>query len=180
MKRNLLLSVAALAFTACSDTTSAPPTAPRFQQGNPGSGVASFDYATASSSNLGALIVAWKQHGVGNNDIHYQIAVAKTTIESGCFNGGSNHPSATNKEESSAPTVADVTLRPRNGGIETSFTFPTPAASDFCPEGQAALVMSALYEGISLLDVTNDILAPLAPTTVSFTATLPSGHGKNN
>jgi hypothetical protein len=163
MNRFALVPIVALALVGCNDVSRGPTSPPNFARGNPGSGAATFDYANASLNNASALVAAWKQHGVGNNDISYQLTVASTEFEWGCFNGGGKHPSATNKEASSAPLVFEFTREPRNGVVESTFTTPLPASPDFCPPGQRVRLISAQYHGIVFLDLTNGIDSHITP-----------------
>jgi hypothetical protein len=166
-----LLPVAAFALAlACDTTTTTAPDSPSFKASLPGSGASTFDFADVSVDGSGNLVLSFKVHGVGNNDVTFTLAGSATTVY-GCINGGGNHPKASNKESNTTAFSTQVTLDPTNGGIESTVTFPVPTSTLVCPSGQTFTLISVRYFGLSFTNSTAGEVATLSTTdtgTISF------------
>ena len=163
MRFTHLIPLAALAFVvACNDSTTEPG-APSFKAGNPGSGASTWDFANVSVDGSGNLVISFKIHGVGNNDVNFALSGTATTVY-GCINGGSNHPKAANKEGTTTNFSTQFTFDPTNGGIETTATFPVPGTSLVCPSGQSLFLISVRYFGLQFTNSTAGEVATLSTT----------------
>lgn len=123
---------------------------------------ASPHFVNASASgpnNAGALIVSWKEAGLGNNQLIHYVATADSTAVYACINGGGNHPRAANKTTVSGPLSADGTFSSgQNGQISQSLTLgPLSAGSFSCPGGQRLVLASVSYTNVQLCDTTDNI-----------------------
>jgi hypothetical protein len=172
MRFNHVIAIAALAFAvACSDSTTAP-NAPSFKAGNPGTGASTWDFANVSVNSSGALVISFKVHGVGNNDVTFSLSGTARTVY-GCINGGSNHPKAANKEGTTTAFSTQFTFDPTNGGIETSATFPVPGTTLQCPSGQSLFLISVRYFGLSFTNSTAGEVATLSTTDTGVISFFP-------
>jgi hypothetical protein len=158
-----LFPFAVLAFAvACNDSTTAPE-APSFKATTPGTGASTWDFANVSVNSTGNLVIAFKVHGVGNNDVTFALSGTARTVY-GCINGGSNHPKASNKEGTDTEFSTQFTFDPTNGGINTTATFPVPGTSLVCPGGQSVFLISVRYFGLSFTNSTAGEVATLSTT----------------
>jgi hypothetical protein len=120
-----------------------------------------FAGTSASVDANGALSVFIDEGGVGNATVNYTIDwTASATY--GCFNGGGNHPKATNKETSTSSGSAGVAVNPTNGRVMTTIDpvsgTPPPPPSDFsCPSGQTLALISVSYNPVVVTDTTNGV-----------------------
>jgi hypothetical protein len=124
-----------------------------------------FINSSASVDSSGALVVSWKEAGLGNNaQVDYTLS-ADGSATYVCVNKGGKNPSASNKTQVEGPVSASGTFfSGKNGSITASLTAgPPPAGSDFtCPSGQSKQLASVSYTNITLTDTTNNISAPFA------------------
>jgi hypothetical protein len=126
-----------------------------------------FVSASASVNSDGALVVSWKEAGLGTNALVEYSANANATATYVCVNKGGKNPSASNKTSVSGPVGATGSFSSgKNGSITSSLTAPAPTpGSDFtCPSGQSKQLASVSYTDITLTDTTNGISADLADT----------------
>jgi hypothetical protein len=123
------------------------------------SGAHFFHDTSASVDSNGALSIYIDEAGVGNATVDYTVSwTASATY--GCFNGGGNHPKASNKETISAGGTSSFTESPINGRVEATFTVPgtPPGPGSFtCPNGQTLELISVSYNPITLTDATNNV-----------------------
>lgn len=167
-----LIPIAALAFAvACSDSTT-DPNGPSLTKSNPGSGASTWDFANVSVNSAGALVISFKVHGVGNNDVTFTLSGTARTVY-GCINGGSNHPKAANKEGTTTTFSTQFTFDPTNGGIETTATFPVPGTTLACPSGQDLFLISVRYFGLSFTNTTAGEVATLSTTDTGVISFFP-------
>jgi hypothetical protein len=123
------------------------------------------DLSATSSANasvgLPDLLFTWTEVGLGNPDVVYSLnTVVSATF--GCVNGGSNHPSATNKTTITKPVIATIGLKAdKNGQITGSVVLHTGSVStDFsCPGGQTLVALSATFTDNTITDTTNGVTA---------------------
>jgi hypothetical protein len=119
-----------------------------------------FIRASASGpNNAGQLVVSFKEAGLGDNQLITYVASADSTATYACFNGGGNHPQATNKETVSGPVSATGTFSSgRNGSISQTLTINPPSAGSFsCPPGQRLVLADVSYTNVAITDTTNGV-----------------------
>lgn len=130
-----------------------------------------FVSASASISSTGALVVSFKEAGLGNNEyIHYTLTAQIGSATYACINGGGNHPSASNKETVTAPVSASGEYHSgKNGQISQSLTAGPADPGDFaCPGTQTLVLASVSYTGIQLTDDTTQGIAPVLLDDISY------------
>ena len=128
---------------------------------------AKFQSASGRISDSGALLLSWRETGLGNTnefpDVHYAVHVDEATAEYACINGGNKHPQAANKETVTEPIDANVTAPIRNGsasGRDVLVTGTPPGPGDFsCPSGQRLVLASVSYSGITITDTDHNVFA---------------------
>jgi hypothetical protein len=141
LKLALLVAIATLTWAAAASATSG----------------AHFFSATGSVNDDGALVVAWDEAGVGQQQVNYTLS-ADATATYACINGGGNHPKAANKETKQDQVNAGGTFNPDNGRVEGSLTAgPLSAGSFSCPSGQELVLACVTYSNIVLTDTTNNV-----------------------
>jgi hypothetical protein len=118
---------------------------------------AHFQAASASINNQGALVVAWDEAGLGNENIDYTLT-ADATATYACINGGQNHPKAANKETVAGQVSTGGSFQAKNGRVQASLTTGPLSAGGFtCPSGQQLVLADVSYTNIVLTDTTNDV-----------------------
>jgi hypothetical protein len=136
-----------------------------------------FIRASADVNNDGALVVSWKEAGLGTNQNINYVATADGTATYVCVNNGGGNPSAKNKTTVAGPVSAEGTFSSgKNGQITASLTADPPPSDISCPPGQSLELASASYSNITLTDTTNGIPAPI-PGDVSTGCLLPNVRG---
>lgn len=126
-----------------------------------------FIRATASGPNTaGALLVSFKEAGLGDNALITYVASANSTATYACINGGGRHPQAANKETVSGPVSATGTFSSgKNGSISRTLTLEPPSAGDFsCPPGQRLVLASVSYTNVAIADTTNGVTESIPGT----------------
>jgi hypothetical protein len=128
----------------------------------------SFHFANASASGLD-LSVSFKETGLGTTATAANITVnADATATYLCFNGGGNHPKATNKETVSGPVTGGGNFSVRNGGVTGTITVSLPGPGTFsCPSGQTLALSSGTFSNITITDNTESD-GPVATTPSSI------------
>jgi hypothetical protein len=121
---------------------------------------------TTGTTDLGDLVVSWKEAGLGTNQLVAYTASANGTAEYACINNGGNHPSASNKQTVSGPVSATgVFSSGKNGQITASLTVEEPGPGSFsCPSGQNFVLASVSYTDVSINDTTNGVSEELPGT----------------
>ena len=156
--RRLSLPVAALAMAAMTLPSAAH------------AGAAKFHSAKASIGNGGALVAAFDERGLGNENVDYRLT-AHAVAEFGCINGGGNHPQAANKETISSEVTATASIEPKNGRVVATIRTAAPKPGAFsCPSGQKLVLGSVSYDEIELKDTTNGTAVSLADVSRTFLA----------
>jgi hypothetical protein len=140
-----------------------------------------FVSADATLNPNGRLTVAFKEAGLGTNQlINYELS-ADATATYVCVNKGGSNPSASNKTTRSGPVSASGTFPSgKNGNVTASLTVSPPAANITCPKGQTLQTASVSYTNVSLTDTTNNIAASIEGTTdgtISSGCLLPNVRG---
>ena len=128
-----------------------------------GTALAAFFFSAESSVDAnGALIVAFDERGLGNNDVSYHLTASATAVYA-CINNGGKHPQSLNKVGPSTLTADITNLKPKNGRIRASITVGPPDAGSFsCPSGQDLELACVSYTDVLLQDLTNHI--DISPT----------------
>ena len=140
----IAVAVAALAFTSTAGATSG----------------AHFFNVTSTVNADGALLVNYDESGVGNATVNYTIHIDNASAVYACINGGGNHPKAANKETVSGGLTVGFSIDPKNGrvtGATSPPIGPQPVGAFSCPSGQALVLASVSYTGITLTDTTNGV-----------------------
>jgi hypothetical protein len=129
---------------------------------------AHFQSASASVNSSGALVVAFDEAGLGNQNVNYTLT-ADATATYACINGGGNHPKAANKETFSDDVSGGGTFKAKNGRVQGSLSAGPLSAGGFsCPSGQRLVLASVSYSNIVLTDTSNNVSTNLG----SISATL--------
>jgi uncharacterized cupredoxin-like copper-binding protein len=142
---------------------------------------AHFVSAGAAVNADGSLTVAFKEAGLGSNQLIGYEADASAAATYVCVNNGGANPSAANKTTVSGPVSAAGTFSSgKNGNVTAALTLsppaPPPPAMFSCPKGQKGPELAQVsYTSVSLTDTTNGIPAP-TPGTFSACA-LPNVRG---
>jgi hypothetical protein len=133
---------------------------------------AHFMAVSASVDDSGALVVAWDEAGLGNENIDYTLTADATAIYA-CINGGNNHPKAANKETAQGQVSSGGSFQAKNGRVKASLTAGPLSAGDFsCPSGQRLVLAKVTYSNIVLTDTTNNVSTSPADVCRSFFPTL--------
>lgn len=110
-----------------------------------------FISASDSINSAGALIVSFKEAGLGTVPSVSITVNANGTAVYACINGGGNHPKAANKETVSGPLSASGNFPVRNGQTTGSLTVgPVGPGSFSCPSGQKLVLSSVSYSNITV------------------------------
>jgi hypothetical protein len=129
---------------------------------------AHFMSATSSVNGDGALVVAWDEAGLGNENIDYTLT-ADASATYACLNGGGNHPKAANKETVQGQTSTGGSFQAKNGRVQASLTTgPLSAGSFTCPSGQTLGLACVSYTNIVLTDTTNSVSTDVADASRTF------------
>jgi hypothetical protein len=117
-----------------------------------------FVSADATLNPNGTLTVAFKEAGLGTNQlINYELS-ADATATYVCVNKGGSNPSASNKTTRSGPVSASGTFPSgKNGNVTASLTVQPPPSDISCPRGQTLELASVSYTNVVLTDTTNDV-----------------------
>jgi hypothetical protein len=129
---------------------------------------AHFKSATASVNGSGALVVAFDEAGLGNENINYTLT-ADASATYACINGGGNHPKAANKETVAGQVSTGGTFQAKNGRVQASLsTGPLSAGGFTCPSGQRLVLASVSYSNIVLTDTSNNVTTNLGSVSRTF------------
>jgi hypothetical protein len=128
---------------------------------------AKFKSASASVNGSGALVVAFDESGLGNENINYTLT-ADATATYACINGGGNHPKAANKETTTSPVTGGTDVQAKNGHASGSITAGPPPSTLVCPGGQTFVLACVSYTNIVLTDTTNDVTTSLSDASRTF------------
>jgi hypothetical protein len=146
-----LLAVASLAFAA-----SASAAAPKFHA------------ATSSVNNAGALVVAFDERGLGNDNVDYTLTADATALYA-CLNRGGNHPQAANTESFEDQVSGGGSFEVKNGRVVASLTAGPLLAPQFtCPSGQRRVLAAVTYTNIVLTDTTNGVSTDVPDASRTF------------
>ena len=125
---------------------------------------AHFVSATGAVNTSGALVVNFKEAGLGGGQtIHYTLDASATAVW-GCINKGGNHPQASNKETVAGPVLGTGSFTAaKNGNIAASITAgPLPMPPGFSCSGKMVIALvSVSYSNIVLTDT-------ITPVSVSI------------
>ena len=126
---------------------------------------------TSASASGSSLTVTFKEAGLSSGSVETVTATADWTAQFACFNGGGNHPKASNKETfSGSSSGSGEFTADRNGNINGSVTVlaPTISNNDFtCPAGQTEALTYIQWSNISITDETSGASADV-PGTFTF------------
>jgi hypothetical protein len=134
---------------------------------------AHFFSATSAVNDSGALVVAWDEAGLGNENIDYTLT-ADATATYACLNNGGNHPKAANKETVASSVSTGGSFQAKNGRVQASLTAGPLADPTFqCPSGQTRILARVTYANIVLTDTSNDVSARPPDVCRSFSSLFP-------
>lgn len=129
-----------------------------------------FHAAASSVDDLGALVVAFDERGLGGVDVDYLLSAHAVAVYA-CVNNGGNHPKAANKETVNAEVSGAATYEPKNGRVVASIAAGPPSAGAFaCPSGQHLVLASVTYTSVVLVDLTNEVQVAVADAARVFVA----------
>jgi hypothetical protein len=115
-----------------------------------------FATATSSVNNDGALVVAFDERGLGNENIDYTLTADATALYA-CINKGGKNPSAANKQSFEGQVSGGGSFEAKNGRVIASLTVGALAAPSFtCPSGQRRVLAEVTYTNVVLTDTTNN------------------------
>lgn len=132
-----------------------------------GIALAAAHFQSASASfvgNTGNLQVSFKEVGLGNGSVTYNLT-ADGTANYACINNGGKNPKASNKQSVNGPVSATGTFKSdKNGSISGSLTLtPPPAPAGYsCSPGQSQTLVSVTYTNVTLTDTTNTDAPPMS------------------
>ena len=131
-------------------------------------GAPKFHSATSSVNNNGALVVAFDERGLGNENVDYTLTADATALYA-CINGGGKHPQAANKEAFEGQVSGGASFEPKNGRVVASLaTGPLLAPQFTCPSGQRRVLAAVSYTNIVLTDTSNNVSTSVADTSRTF------------
>jgi hypothetical protein len=134
---------------------------------------AHFKSVSASINAGGALVVAWDEAGLGNENIDYTLT-ADASATYACINNGGKHPRASNKETVEAQVSEGGSFQAKNGRVQASLTAgPLEDPSFQCPTGQDRILARVTYSNIVLTDTSNNVSAEPADVCRSFSSLFP-------
>lgn len=130
-----------------------------------------FIYAKDSVNSAGALVVAFKEAGLGGGQtITYRLSSDASAVY-GCVNRGGNRPRAGNKTSVVGPVAASIErTAAKNGQITATIVAgPLPPPLTFsCPPGQSMVLVSVSYADVVLTDTTNGVWRVLPDVARTF------------
>jgi hypothetical protein len=111
----------------------------------------------ASVDQSGNLVVNFKEAGLSNGSIETITLSGTGTADYQCFNNGSKHPKAANKETVSSSSSNTGQFRVQNGNVTGTLTLAPPGPGDFtCPPGQTLVgPTNVSYSNVILTDSTS-------------------------
>jgi hypothetical protein len=134
---------------------------------------AHFFSSTSSVNDSGALVVAWDEAGLGNENINYTLT-ADATATYACINNGGNHPKAANKETVQGSVSTGGSFQAKNGRVKASLTTgPLQDPSFTCPSGQTRILALVSYSNIVLTDTSNNVATSPPDVCRSFSSLFP-------
>jgi hypothetical protein len=138
--------------------------------GTVGAAAPKFHSATSSVNNNGALVVAFDERGLGNENVDYTLSADATALYA-CINGGGKHPQAANKEAFEGQVSGGGSFEVKNGRVVASLTAgPLLAPSFTCPGGQRRVLAAVTYTNVVLTDDTNGVSTDVADASRIFFA----------
>jgi hypothetical protein len=117
---------------------------------------------TAALDSEGDYTVSFKEAGLGNNPITYDLTAATASFTWRCFNKGSNQPQGDPNTGGFSDLFATTTLIPRNGQITGSLSLVPEKGTASCQgNGLKLCLIAASYQGVTFTDVTDNIVTSM-------------------
>lgn len=117
-----------------------------------------FVRSSASLNGDGTLTVAFKEAGLGTNQLIAYEASADASATYVCVNNGGANPSAQNKTTVAGPVSAFGSFSSgKNGQVTASLTIDPPASTLDCPPGQREATAEVSYTNVAIADLTNGV-----------------------
>ena len=111
-----------------------------------------------------ALVVSFKEAGLGNNQtVTIQVSASFTRTDS-CVNKGGKVPSDPKKTVTQGTTSKSGSFTSgKNGSVTGTLTLTTSTTLQ-CPPGQRATLMSLSFSNVSVTDLTNNVSRSISGT----------------
>ena len=123
---------------------------------------------TASLETNGAVTVAFKEAGLGDNELIEYVAEAFAEATFACQNNGGNFPQDPKKEQVFADVEASgIFPSSKNGQVQASLTIQPPQSTLDCPPGQNEVLVELAYSDIRITDTTNGVTQVAVPSAIS-------------
>lgn len=125
---------------------------------------------TGTLDSSGDYVASFKEAGLGNTPITYDLSAATETFTFQCFTKSGNTPEGAPNSVSFSGQSTFVTITPRNGQITGSVSLTPEQDGASCQGGGLALFLIAVdYEGVTLTDTTDGITVAVSPSSLSAT-----------
>jgi hypothetical protein len=118
---------------------------------------------TASlSTTTGDYTVSFKEAGLGNSPVTYELTATTETFTFQCFTKSGNKPQGAPNSVSFSGVSTQTTLTPRNGQITGSISLIPELDGASCQGGGLVLFLIAVdYEGVTFADITNNVVVSM-------------------
>lgn len=112
----------------------------------------------ALDPTTGDYCVSWKEAGLGNTPVTYQISVADELFTFRCFTRKGNTPQGSPNSFSFSNDSVQTTITPHNGQITASLCIDPQRGDAGCQGGGLVLkLIHVRYGGVTFCDLTNQI-----------------------
>jgi hypothetical protein len=123
---------------------------------------AHFIRATGSLDSSGDYVANFKEAGLGNTPITYELSAVTENFTYQCFTKSSNTPQGAPNSVSFSNDASFTTITPRNGQITGSVSLTPQRDSASCQgQGLVLKLIAVDYEGVTLCDTTNNVCVNL-------------------
>jgi hypothetical protein len=124
--------------------------------------------ATLDTTN-GDYLVSFKEAGLGNTPVTYDLDSSSATFTFQCFNHGGNNPQGAPNGISFSNLSSQTTITPHNGQITATVTLAPELDGASCQgQGLELFLIGVSWTGMTLTDTTNNI-GPIALPDLSAT-----------
>ena len=128
-------------------------------------------------TTTGDYTATWKEAGLGNTPINYELASTNSSSFWQCFTKSGNQPQGSPQAGGAGLIVQTGTFTPHNGSITGSLSLSPEVGTAHCQGGGLVLCLASVsYAGVSITDTTNGIVENLPDAAATF----PGPTGKNS
>ena len=130
-----------------------------------------FVSVSGSVNGSGALVVKFKEAGLGGGQTINYTLTANATGHWGCLNPGGNHPRAANKHTVTGPVNGSGSFAAaKNGNINGSITASAPPMDPgfTCPGKMTIVLGKVTYTDIVLKDTTTPVVRSITNVSREF------------